>query len=71
MLYVGRPAFGQPETEVRLFKVDADGVAERVPVRLGRSSVNLVEIRQGLAVGDRVVLSDTSAHDQHDRIRLK
>ena len=71
VLYVGRPAFGQPETEVRLFKVDADGVAERVPVRLGRSSVNLVEIRQGLAVGDRVVLSDTSAHDQHDRIRLK
>lgn len=71
VLYVGRPAFGQPESEVRLFKVDADGVAERVPVRLGRSSVNLVEIRQGLAVGDRVVLSDTSAYDQNDRLRLR
>lgn len=71
VLYVGRPAFGQPESEVRLFRVDADGVAERVPVHLGRSSVNLIEIRQGLQAGERVVLSDTSAHDQHDRIRLK
>lgn len=71
VLYVGRPAFGQPESEVRLFKVDADGVAARVPVRLGRSSVNLIELRDGLQVGDRVVLSDTSAYDQNDRIRLK
>jgi HlyD family secretion protein len=72
VLYVGRPAFGQPDSDVRLFKVDdADGVAARVPVRLGKSSVNLIEIRQGLAVGDRVVLSDTSAYDQHDRIKLK
>jgi HlyD family secretion protein len=71
VLYVGRPAFGQPDTEVRLFRVDADGVAARVPVRLGRSSVNLIEIRQGLQVGERVVLSDTSAYDQSDRIRLK
>jgi HlyD family secretion protein len=71
VLYVGRPAFGQPETEVRLFKVDADGVATRVPVRLGRSSVNLIELREGLQQGDRVVLSDTSAYDQSDKIKLK
>lgn len=70
VLYVGRPAFGQPDSEVRLFKVDADGVAARVPVQLGRSSVNLIEVRNGLKVGDRVILSDTSAYDQSDRIRL-
>jgi HlyD family secretion protein len=70
VLYVGRPAFGQPEAEVRLFKVDADNVAARVPVQLGRSSVNLIEIRNGLQVGDRVILSDTSAWDQSDKIRL-
>jgi HlyD family secretion protein len=70
VLYVGRPAFGQPESEVRLFKVDADDVASRVPVQLGRSSVNLIEVRNGLEVGDRVILSDTSAYDQSDRIRL-
>jgi HlyD family secretion protein len=70
VLHVGRPAFGQADSEVRLFKVDADGVATRVPVQLGRSSVNVIEIRKGLAVGDRVILSDTSAWDQSDRIRL-
>ncbi len=71
VLHVGRPAFGQSDSEVSLFKVDADGVGMRVPVRLGRSSVNLVEVREGLEVGDRIVLSDTSAYEQHDRIRIK
>lgn len=72
VLYVGRPAFGQPDSEVRLFRADpASGVAARVPVRLGKASVNLIEVRDGLKVGDEVVLSDTSAYDQHDRIRLK
>jgi HlyD family secretion protein len=72
VLYVGRPAFGQPDSQVRLFRVDAaSGVASRVPVELGKSSVNLIEIRKGLVVGDSVVLSDTSAYDQHDKIRLK
>jgi HlyD family secretion protein len=71
VLYVGRPAFGQPDSEVRLFKLDpSSGIATRVPVRLGKSSVNLIEIQQGLNVGDKVILSDTSAYDQHDRIRL-
>jgi HlyD family secretion protein len=72
VLYVGRPAFGQPDSEVRLFRVDAaSGIASRVPVRLGKSSVNLIEVTQGLNVGDQVILSDTTAYDQHDRIRLK
>lgn len=72
VLHVGRPAFGQPDSDVRLFRVDADsGIATRVPVRLGKSSVNQIEIRSGLEAGDRVVLSDTSAWDQYDRIRLK
>jgi len=71
VLYVGRPAFGQPNSEVRLFRLNAsDGIAARVPVKLGRSSVNLIEITQGLNVGDQVVLSDTSAWDSYDRIRL-
>lgn len=72
VLYVGRPAYGQPESTVRLFRVDpADGSAVRVPVELGRSSVNVIEIRQGLNLGDRIILSDTSAWDDHDRIRLQ
>lgn len=72
VLYVGRPAFGQSDSEVRLFKLDTGGdVASRVPVELGKSSVNLIQIVKGLNVGDRVILSDTSAFDQHDRVRLK
>ncbi len=71
VVYVGRPAFGQPNSDVRLFRVNAtDGTAERVPVKLGRSSVNAIEIRQGLKPGDQVVLSDTTAWDAYDRIRL-
>jgi HlyD family secretion protein len=71
VLYVGRPAFGEPGSDVRLFRLDpASGIATRVAVRLGKSSVNLVEVLDGLEVGDQVVLSDTSAWDQHDRIRL-
>ncbi len=72
VLYVGRPAYGQPEATVRLFRIDpTDGSAVRVPVELGRSSVNLIEIRQGLAAGDQIILSDTAAWDDHDRIRLQ
>jgi HlyD family secretion protein len=71
VLFVGRPAFGQPNSAVTLFKLDADGgIARRVPVKLGRASVSVVEIEQGLREGDRVVLSDTSQWDEFDRIRL-
>ncbi len=72
VLYVGRPAFGQPESQVRLFKLDPDGSrAHRVPVQLGRASVNLIEVQSGLNPGDRVVLSDTSQWDDYERIRLE
>jgi len=71
VLYVGRPAFGQEQSVVGMFKLDADGVgAARVQVKLGRSSVNRVEIVDGLKSGDQVILSDTSAWDAFDRLRL-
>jgi HlyD family secretion protein len=71
VVFVGRPAYGQPDSTVGLFKLDADGQARRVQVALGRASVNLIEIRSGLQPGDRVILSDTSAWDEYDRIRLE
>jgi HlyD family secretion protein len=71
VLYVGRPAFGQAGATVGMFKLKKDSnEAVRVQVQLGRSSVHLIEIVGGLQVGDQVVLSDTSAWDAFDRIRL-
>jgi HlyD family secretion protein len=72
VLYVGRPVHGQSDSTVGIFKVDEDGSdATRVNVKLGRSSVNTIEIVSGLKVGDKVILSDMSAWDNFDRIRLK
>jgi HlyD family secretion protein len=72
ILFVGRPAFGQEQSTVGLFRVDpATKEATRIQVQLGRSSVNTIEVVGGLAEGDRVVLSDMSAWDQFDRIRLR
>ncbi|MGE0463659.1 MAG: efflux RND transporter periplasmic adaptor subunit [Vicinamibacterales bacterium] len=72
VLYVGRPAFGQEQSTVGLFKLNpASGEAERVQVQLGRSSVNTIEVLGGLSDGDQVVLSDMSAWDQFERIRLR
>jgi HlyD family secretion protein len=72
VLFMGRPAFGQDQSVVGLFKMTGDGVnAERVQVKLGRSSVNTIEVLAGLRVGDQVILSDMSAYDAYDRIRLK
>jgi len=71
-LYVGRPAFGQAQSTVQLFKITDDGSgAERVTVRLGLASVNSVQILDGLAVGDVVILSDMSQWDNVDRVRLR
>jgi HlyD family secretion protein len=71
VLFVGRPAFGQPGASVTLFKLDPDGrVGRRVPVQLGRASVSVIEVVKGLNEGDKVVLSDTSAWDANDRIKL-
>ena len=72
VLYVGRPVHGQSDSTVGLFKLTGDGSeAVRVNVKLGRSSVNTIEILDGLKVGDKVILSDMSAWDAFDRIRLK
>jgi len=72
VLYMGRPAFGQEQSVVGLFKISPDGTtAERTQVKLGVSSVNTVEVLSGLKVGDQVILSDMSAYDAFDRIRLK
>jgi HlyD family secretion protein len=71
VVYVGRPVFGQQDQTVRLFKIDADGkYAQAVKVTFGRSSVNTIEVKDGLKVGDRVILSDMSAYDAYDRIKL-
>jgi HlyD family secretion protein len=72
VLYVGRPVHGQTDSTIGLFKLDDDGSeAVRVTVKLGKSSVNTIEILQGLKVGDKVILSDMSAWDAVDRIRLR
>jgi len=72
VLYVGRPAFGQEQSTVGMFKLEPDGTsAVRAQVKLGRSSVNTVEILQGLKEGDQVVLSDMSRWDSFDRVRLE
>jgi multidrug efflux pump subunit AcrA (membrane-fusion protein) len=70
-LYVGRPAFGQENSTISLFKLDTDGKeATRVSVKVGRESVNSIQILDGLHEGDTVILSDMSRWDKTDRIRL-
>jgi RND family efflux transporter MFP subunit len=72
VLHVARPAYGQGESTVGLFKLDPDGkYASRVPVKLGRTSVNAIQILQGLAVGDRVIISDMSQWDNVERVKLR
>jgi len=71
VLFVGRPAYGQADSELRLFRIDpSSSVATRVPVRLGRASVSVIEVQQGLAVGDQIILSDTSQWDEYERLRV-
>jgi HlyD family secretion protein len=71
VVYVGRPVIGQPGAKITLFKLDPESKeALRVPVTLGRTSVNTIEVVDGLKVGDQVVLSDMSAQDAYNRIRL-
>jgi len=72
VLYVGRPAFGQGQETVGLFKLSADGQeAKRVQVKLGRNSVSTIEILSGLNEGDQVILSDTTALDNYQVIRVR
>ena len=72
VLYVGRPALGNENSTLSLFKVDPDGKgATRVPVKVGRASVNSIQVLEGLKEGDKVILSDMSRWDAVDRIRLE
>lgn len=71
VVYVGRPIIGQENATVQLFKIEPDGkYADKVKVTFGKSSVNTIEVKSGLNVGDRVILSDMSSVDQYDRIKL-
>ncbi len=71
VIYVGRPAFGQDEGSISIFKLMPTGEAVRTNVKLGRSSVSTIEIKDGLQPGDQVILSDMSTYEQFDRIQLK
>jgi HlyD family secretion protein len=71
VLFVGRPAFGDENSTISLFRVDPDGKgAVRVPVKVGRASVTSIQVLEGLHEGDTVILSDMSRWDNTDRIRL-
>jgi HlyD family secretion protein len=71
VVYMDRPVSGEPGTTIGLFKIDSDGKgAGRVNVKLGRASVNTIEVLEGLKVGDRVILSDMSQYDSYQRLRL-
>jgi len=71
VLYVGRPALGQADSLVGLFKLSPGGrEAERVRFQLGRSSVNTIEVLSGLELGDTILLNDMSQYDAHNRVRL-
>jgi multidrug efflux pump subunit AcrA (membrane-fusion protein) len=72
VLYVGRPAFGNEDSTISLFKLTPDGkYANRVQVKVGHASVNAIQVLGGLNEGDTVILSDMSRWDQVDRIRLE
>jgi HlyD family secretion protein len=70
-LYLGRPAAGQEQGTLSLFRLNDDGTATRVPVTLGKASVRAIEIVDGLREGDRVILSDMSAWDEYDTLRVR
>jgi HlyD family secretion protein len=72
ILFVGRPAYGQEQSVISLFRVDPDGVTcVSTKVTVGRTSVNTIEVTAGLKAGDQVILSDMSQFDAFDRVRLK
>ena len=72
ILYVGRPAYGQEQSVISLFRVEPDGVTcVSAKVTVGRTSVNTIEVKSGLKAGDQVILSDMSQFDAFDRVKLK
>lgn len=70
VVFVSRPAYAQADSVTQLFRIDDSGIATRVQVRLGRTSVNQVEVLDGLSPGDRIIVSDISAWDRHDRLKI-
>jgi multidrug efflux pump subunit AcrA (membrane-fusion protein) len=71
VVFMDRPVSGEPNSSISIFKIDPDGKgASRVNVKLGRASVNTIEVLDGLKVGDRVILSDMGQYDAYSRIRL-
>ena len=71
VVFVGRPVFGQQDATVQLFRIEPEGkFANKVKVTFGKASVNTIEVKDGLQVGDKVILSDMSTYDSYDRIRL-
>lgn len=71
VVYVGRPAFGQENSTVTIFKVGANGEAHATKVKLGVASVSTIQVLDGLQPGDQVILSDMSQYDAFDRVQLK
>ncbi len=72
VLYVGRPAFGNENSTISLFRIDSNGnTATRVPVKVGRASVNTIQVMSGLKEGETVILSDMSRWDKADRVQLQ
>jgi RND family efflux transporter MFP subunit len=72
VLYVGRPALGNENSTISLFRLSPDGTsAVRVPVKVGRASVNSIQVLEGLQPGDNVILSDMSRWDSNDRLRIE
>jgi HlyD family secretion protein len=71
IVFVGRPAFGQENSTVTIFKVQQNGDALATKVKLGRASVNTIEVLEGLTPGDQVILSDMSQFDAFERVQIK
>ena len=71
VLHVGRPAYGQAESTVGMFRMVDDVIAERVRVRLGRGSVNDIQVLEGLSEGDIVIVSDMVRWDEFERVRIR
>jgi HlyD family secretion protein len=72
VVYMSRPAFGQENSAITIFKLTPDGnEAVRTPVKLGKAAVTTIEVREGLKPGDQVILSDMSQYDSYDRVRVK
>jgi HlyD family secretion protein len=72
VVYMSRPAFGQENSSITIFKLTADGnEAVRTPIKLGRAAVTTIEVAEGLKPGDQVILSDMSQYDAYDRVRIR